>query len=171
MRSRRKRNASVREVIEKKNTGLQLEQTASELAQALNSMRILANEINIAVADKRNQNDINEAMKLLNDVAQELPTKVDIKRWDDKLLRAIQSRDAGLVDGIIREGIEFMELPVETNELLSQSFQLAMVGSEKMGSGRAEDLEQVELEEGRDGPGLDFLQVGLPEGESAVELG
>lgn len=61
-----RRNASVREVIEKKNTGLQLEQTASELAQALNSMRILANEINIAVADKRNQNDINEAMKLLN---------------------------------------------------------------------------------------------------------
>ncbi len=132
-----RRNASVREVIEKKNTGLQLEQTASELAQALNSMRILANEINIAVADKRNQNDINEAMKLLNDVAQELPTKVDIKRWDDKLLRAIQSRDAGLVDGIIREGIEFMELPVETAELLTQSFQLAMVGSEKMGTASA----------------------------------
>lgn len=132
-----KRNASVREVIEKKNTGLQIEQTASELAQALNSMRILANEINIAVGEKRNQNDINEALKLLNDVAQELPSRVELKRWDDKLLRAIQSRDAGLVDGIIREGIEFMELPVETNELLARSFQLAMVGSEKMGSAGA----------------------------------
>ncbi len=129
-----RRNESVREVIEKKNTGLMLEGTASDLAQAVNSMRILANEINIAVGEGRNQNDINEAMKLLNDVAQELPTRVELKRWDDKLLRAIQSRDAGLVDGIIREGIELMELPVETNELMTQAFSLAMVGSEKMGA-------------------------------------
>jgi len=66
----------------------------------------------------RDADSENEAYKLVNGVAQNILTRVQLERWLDKVLRAFQSRDMGSVGFQIDKGIEMMTLPDDAMDII-----------------------------------------------------
>ena len=106
----------------------------------------------------KNANTENEAYKIVNSIANNIPTKVQINRWYDSVQRAGRSRDMGSVNHQLDKGIELMYIPDEYMEMLLNANKLypaltpgAAAGGEKSAAPTPGSIRKEErLQDARD---------------------
>ena len=146
-----KRNKDLRDVMSFKSSGLSFERVADELARTLGGISQAGVMIDTFTSGRSttkevDEDDINTAIKLLNDVAGELITKVEMFRWAESFKRSTGTRDAQQVGAVLERGVNLFQVPPETTRLLSEVFKLvspilirpgSSAGGEKAQPGRS----------------------------------